>query len=118
MTHPAMALAVVGLLMAGCSSTDEEICGQKAGQLLCGYCRDDRIATGNPKGGTCRFCPAGTQCLGDVCGELSCGLCVTCACPQHSTCGACGGTSCESSLCGSGSWCCPGACDPSNCGCR
>lgn len=118
MWRRAMLLGLGGLLwVAGCeAATDEEICGERAGMVLCGYCRDDRIATGNEHGGTCRFCPEGNQCLGDVCGELRCGACETCACPQFSTCSSCGGGTCESALCGA-PWCCPGECDLSNCGC-
>ena len=48
------------------------ICPAKSGHILCGYCDEDIILSGNPNAGKCFYCPKGTKCQGDVCGELTC----------------------------------------------
>ena len=48
------------------------ICPAKSGSKLCGYCNDDVILSGNPNAGKCFYCPKGTTCQGDPCGDLTC----------------------------------------------
>ena len=59
------------ILLSGCLG-DKAICPSQGGQVLCGYCKDDRALTGNPHGGQCRYCPQGSYCSGDVCGDIKC----------------------------------------------
>ena len=52
--------------------TSGPLCSAKSGYVLCGYCDEDVIFSGNPNAGKCRYCPKGTKCQGDICGELTC----------------------------------------------
>lgn len=54
----------------GCS--DEEICPDNPGYVLCGYCSEDAALSDNPNAGQCRYCPEGTYCSGDECGDIAC----------------------------------------------
>lgn len=64
-------LLVSGIVFfSGCTAS--EICPAEVGQTLCGYCSEDRMATGNPHGGQCRYCPEGYSCSGDICGDITC----------------------------------------------
>ena len=62
---------VLALVLVSCPSADDP-CDEEAGKVLCGYCREDAVLSSNPHAGMCRYCPAGTVCDGDVCGELRC----------------------------------------------
>jgi len=48
------------------------LCSAKSGYVTCGYCDEDIILSGNPNAGKCFYCPKGSKCQGDVCGELTC----------------------------------------------
>ncbi len=65
-----LALCVGSLLaVSGCGDP----CKAKAGYVTCGYCNEDRLLSGNPHAGTCRYCKAGYACSGDICGDdLTC----------------------------------------------
>lgn len=54
------------------TSTPDSICPAKSGSVLCGYCDEDVILSGNPNAGKCFYCPEGSTCQGDVCGGLTC----------------------------------------------
>lgn len=61
--------------MPGCLSGENggNVCPARSDEVYCGYCSADRMATGNPNGGACRYCPAGYQCsYSDICGDLKC----------------------------------------------
>jgi hypothetical protein len=69
-------ILILFVATSGCESTqksDAEICGQApSGYHLCGRCHLDAWATGNSYGGRCRYCPDGSTCSGDVCGDMQC----------------------------------------------
>jgi hypothetical protein len=54
------------------TSTPASICPAKSGSVSCGYCDQVAILSGNPNAGKCFYCPKGTTCQGDPCGELTC----------------------------------------------
>ena len=49
-----------------------DFCPGIGDQVLCGICNKDIKLSDNPYAGQCRMCPAGTECSGDVCGEIKC----------------------------------------------
>ncbi len=91
-------------------------CDEKAGSVLCGYCNEDRAATGNPHAGMCRYCASGTTCTGSICGDLAC------VAPGGGGGGGntCPGSTCISNLCSPGLWCCAvgRSCNTGACGCN
>lgn len=56
----------------GTSSRTTQTCSDKAGFVTCGYCDLDVVLSSNPYAGKCRYCPDGTTCSGEICGELTC----------------------------------------------
>jgi Tfp pilus assembly protein PilF len=62
--------AAGGFTLTGCFGGGP--CKPQPGKVLCGYCSQDRLTTGNPHAGTCRSCDEGYVCSGDICGELKC----------------------------------------------
>ena len=49
-----------------------DFCSDISDRVLCGICNKDIKLSDNPYAGQCRFCPAGTTCSGDVCGDINC----------------------------------------------
>ena len=89
---------VIGLLALVAGGCDDYECDDKDGQVTCGYCDEDHMF--NEYGGQCRYCPEGTTCSGDVCGELQC--------VSGGGGGGGGGTvTCDPGYCYTGVSCCP-----------
>lgn len=109
------AIAALGfaLLLSSCS---EDPCEEQSGSVLCGYCDQDAATTSNPHAGMCRYCPGGSTCTGDICGDMSCVV------PDDggggNTCQP--GVTCINNLCSPGLWCCPAghSCNMGACGCN
>ncbi|MCS7212713.1 MAG: hypothetical protein NZ927_00585 [Candidatus Calescibacterium sp.] len=40
----------------------ENICEEKSGYILCGYCKEDVILSNNPNAGKCIYCSVGSKC--------------------------------------------------------
>lgn len=57
-------VVLVSAVMLGCT---DDPCDPVPGKSSCGYCAQDRIATGNPHAGMCRYCGPNTTCSGDLC---------------------------------------------------
>lgn len=63
-----LALLFLGVMSAstvGCGNP----CDDEAGKTTCGYCDKDVATSSNSHAGKCRYCGAGTNCSGDVCGD-------------------------------------------------
>lgn len=65
-------LVFVSLFLSGCLGNDKSLCQPEPGYVRCGYCSEDAALSDNPNAGQCRYCPTGSECRGDVCGELKC----------------------------------------------
>jgi hypothetical protein len=116
MTRWTLAACAV-LLLSSCDLGDP--CEEKSGSSLCGYCKEDAATSSNPNAGKCLYCPNGSTCTGDVCGNL------TCVEPGGGGGGGGGNTcapgpTCINNLCSPGLWCCLSghSCNMSACGCN
>lgn len=48
------------------------LCPEKEGKVYCGQCKAYATSLDNPLAGQCIYCPAGTTCSGELCGETTC----------------------------------------------
>ena len=57
-------------IISSCKKGD--VCESKSGSVTCGYCKLDAATSSNPNAGKCFYCPSGSTCSGDVCGNVQC----------------------------------------------
>lgn len=55
-------LLIAGAFLLSCRRKKDQVCAEKSGQILCGYCDEDALTSNNPQAGRCIYCPVGTTC--------------------------------------------------------